>query len=121
MFACHQPSRLICPWRAGKTDTLGVCTLKDRVKSACGVIEECKTAGPPLKLPNPDKNAKETHIFISQECPRIIQGHCRAYDIPAIKWAAGKCPLRAFSAVEPDEDRKINPLKASKRAAKKKG
>jgi len=58
-------------------------------------------------------------------CNKIIAynggEYCRVYPAPQSKWATGKCPTASHVKIEPQEaSQKVNPLKASKRAAGKK-
>ena len=55
-------------------------------------------------------------------CPRVIEGAqgkvCNAYRDPALKWSFGACNLATHVARKAEgEVRKVNPLKASKKAA----
>lgn len=55
-------------------------------------------------------------------CERIRkfddQDFCGAYPNPARKWAAGRCNFATHIKTEAAKSAKVNPLKASKRAAK---
>lgn len=46
------------------------------------------------------------------------QQYCSAYPNPARKWAAGRCNFATHFKTESAKSAKVNPLKASKRAAK---
>ena len=46
--------------------------------------------------------------------------YCKLYPEPAVKWIKGKCPSASHIKLEIKEVQQINPLKASKRASKKK-
>jgi hypothetical protein len=45
--------------------------------------------------------------------------YCASYPNPAVKWEFGKCNFATHIKVEKVEQKKVNPLKASKRAAGK--
>ena len=55
-------------------------------------------------------------------CDRVCefegQQFCASYPIPAKKWTSGKCNFATHVKVEVAAKAKVNPLKASKRAAK---
>ena len=55
-------------------------------------------------------------------CDRICefegQKYCGSYPVPARKWVSGKCNFATHIKVEAAAKAKVNPLKASKRAAK---
>lgn len=55
-------------------------------------------------------------------CERIRtfegQEYCSSYPVPARKWAGGKCNFATHIKTESAGKAKVNPLKASKRAAK---
>lgn len=55
-------------------------------------------------------------------CDRIRsfegQEFCGSYPVPARKWAGGKCNFATHIKAEGSAKTKVNPLKASKRAAK---
>lgn len=58
------------------------------------------------------------------ECGKIFEHeskkYCKVYPDPASKWLNGKCATATHIKIEIKENaQKINPLKASKRAAKK--
>ncbi len=46
------------------------------------------------------------------------QSYCSSYPLPAKKWLSGKCNFATHIKAEASAKAKINPLKASKRAAK---
>ena len=54
-------------------------------------------------------------------CPNIKEfptgKYCSAYASPAAKWQFGICPMGRHVKVKETEKKKINPLKASKKAA----
>jgi hypothetical protein len=65
-------------------------------------VEECKTAG-----------------FGNTPCPKIVENSfCKVYVDPAMKWLNKACPLR-YVEMKEIETKKLNPLKASKKASKK--
>jgi hypothetical protein len=45
--------------------------------------------------------------------------YCTSYPNPGVKWEFGKCNFATHIKVEKVEQKKLNPLKASKRAAGK--
>ncbi|WP_408998952.1 PxxKW family cysteine-rich protein [Syntrophus buswellii] len=57
-------------------------------------------------------------------CNKIVEfesgNYCKLYPEPATKWLKGKCPSASHVKLEIKEVQAINPLKASKRASKKK-
>jgi hypothetical protein len=59
-----------------------------------------------------------------QGCERVQdfegQGYCASYPAPASKWTLGRCNFATHVRAEARAQAKVNPLKASKRAAKKK-
>jgi hypothetical protein len=58
-----------------------------------------------------------------QGCDRVSKQatgeYCSSFPNPAIKWEFGKCNFATHIKVEKLEAKKLNPLKASKRAAGK--
>lgn len=46
------------------------------------------------------------------------QEFCSSYPVPARKWAGGKCNFATHIKAQGSAKAKVNPLKASKRAAK---
>ncbi len=46
------------------------------------------------------------------------QSYCSSYPVPARKWTLGQCNFATHIAKEKGTQAKVNPLKASKRAAK---
>lgn len=82
----------------------GVCCTNEYPGGCFPIVEECKTAG--LK-------ADGARI----PCTRIHGDMCNTYINPKAIWHSSSCPF-AGSAKEEGESKKINPLKASKRAAK---
>lgn len=64
---------------------------------------------------------KELHLPIVSECEgcnRVIDGVCSAYLNPASRHRACVCPLKSNRVLEIVKDKKVNPLKASKKASK---
>ncbi len=57
---------------------------------------------------------------LTGNCGKIdpVTQRCTVYQFPVKKWSLG-CPL-AKKELTPEEEQKLNPLKASKRAARKK-
>ena len=55
-------------------------------------------------------------------CGRISafeeQSYCSSYPMPAAKWSMGTCNFSTHTRVAQAAQAKVNPLKASKRAAK---
>lgn len=87
--------------RQGKCDYWDMVCCTSQYPGGCRpIVEQCKTAGPK-----------------GSSCSRIIGHVCSVYLDPKVKWAHGGCPLREKERVE-KEERKINPLKASKRSTK---
>ncbi len=83
----------------------------------------------------PLQNAKRTEAGVSvngfvlcpivqecEGCDRIREFEeekfCSSYPNPASKWALGRCNFATHAKVEVAAQAKVNPLKASKRAAK---
>jgi hypothetical protein len=64
-----------------------------------------------------------TIVETCQGCDRIkafaTGEYCTSYPNPAVKWEFGKCNFATHIKVEKAEQKKLNPLKASKRAAGK--
>lgn len=83
----------------------GICCVSEYPGGCLPIVGECKTGG---------KDGKA--------CVRIIGEVCSVYIDPKKRWAVGRCPLIEKEQVE-ETAKKINPLKASKRASagKKKG
>lgn len=70
-------------------------------------------------------NGGSCHAIVEQceGCNRIMElpagKYCRMFPDPASKWTSGRCPMASHIKRELAEtSQKINPLKASKRAAK---
>ncbi|MBQ7456811.1 MAG: PxxKW family cysteine-rich protein [Desulfovibrio sp.] len=57
-----------------------------------------------------------------QGCDRVRdfdeQQFCASYPNPSSKWAGGRCNFATHAKIEVAAQAKVNPLKASKRAAK---
>jgi hypothetical protein len=57
-------------------------------------------------------------------CTRTVEfetgKYCSSFPYPAQKWQKGNCPMSTHVKKAAKEEQKINPLKASKRAAGKK-
>lgn len=66
------------------------------------------------------------HPVIEQcgDCNKIFEyeigRYCKVYPDPKSKWMTGNCPTASHVKMEIKESQKTNPLKASKRANKKK-
>jgi hypothetical protein len=87
------------------------------------IVEECKTAGQET-IPDPtdtEKNSqKRKKIDRRVPCKRIEEDLCTTVLCPALKWRDGKsCPFAIGLMMEEAAKIKVNPLKASKRAAGK--
>jgi hypothetical protein len=91
--------------------------LRPRPAEKTPVVEQCHTAA--LTLTNDPKN-KEKKIATRTPCSRIAGKFCNTYLWPSLKWAAHDCPFVQREITE-EQERKLNPLKASKRAAGKSG
>jgi hypothetical protein len=99
------------------SDNKGCCT--SQIPGGClPVVDQCLTAG--IELVTDPKN-KEKQIENRVPCKRIANGVCSSYISPPAKWRAigALCPF-AGKMVTEEASKKINPLKASKRAAGKK-
>lgn len=44
--------------------------------------------------------------------------YCKTYMKPEVKWLSGRCPMNTIKIVVAEDTKKLNPLKASKKAAK---
>lgn len=57
-----------------------------------------------------------------KKCINVIsygeKDYCKIYAEPAVKWIGGNCPMSSNKELKLKKEQKINPLKASKRAAK---
>ena len=77
------------------------------------------------KLPlNMSGNPAHKIVEQCEGCGKVIEytseKYCMVYPNPAGKWAVGGCPQATHKKVVKEEStQKVNPLKASKRAAKK--
>jgi hypothetical protein len=87
--------------------------MEEPVNTEGQVIEECLTAAIDITKEG-DKD-----VAIRVPCKRIIENCCTVYRYPAKKWLSFACPF-SQKEVTAEQERKLNPLKASKRAAKKK-
>jgi hypothetical protein len=61
------------------------------------------------------------HLPVVPECEgcnRIVDGVCTAYLNPAVRHRACVCPLKSNRTLETITEKKVNPLKASKKASK---
>jgi hypothetical protein len=66
---------------------------------------------------------KQEVIDKCKGCKRINESYCcTAYENPVEKWRVGNCPLctTIHRMMQDDTKKKVNPLKASKKARKKK-
>jgi hypothetical protein len=93
------------------------------------IVIQCMTAALEVM---PDPKNKDKKISIQVPCKRIDGDYktavceegeaplllCTTYETPTIKWRVGACPF-AQKAPTKDQERMLNPLKASKRAAGK--
>ena len=79
------------------------------------IVDQCKTASLSII---PDPKNKEKKIAIKVACPRIDGEFCSTYLFPDKKWSTRKCPFSQEEVTE-EQERMLNPLKASKRAAGK--
>ena len=79
------------------------------------IVEQCKTAS---LLIIPDPKNKEKNVAIKVACPRIDGEFCSTYLFPDKKWKSHKCPFSQEEVIE-EQERILNPLKASKRASGK--
>jgi hypothetical protein len=65
-----------------------------------------------------------TIIESCEGCTRVLElatgRFCSSYPYPAQKWQNTSCSMATHKKVQKAEEQKINPLKASKRAAGKK-
>ena len=57
-------------------------------------------------------------------CSKIYTGletgllHCKTYLFPSAKWRSGNCPAATHLQKDVPEEKKVNPLKASKRGVR---
>lgn len=79
------------------------------------IVEQCHTAA--LSITN-DPNNKDKKIATKVPCPRIDGDFCNTYLWPEKKWRSTNCPF-AQKEVTEEQERMLNPIKASKRAAGK--
>lgn len=79
------------------------------------LVEQCRTAGLAIV---PDPKDKDRKITINVPCTRISGEHCKVYLNPETKWKYRPCPF-SQEAITEEQERMLNPLKASKRAAGK--
>jgi hypothetical protein len=77
------------------------------------IVEQCKTAGLSII---PDPKDKEKKIAVNIPCNRIDGEYCTTYLYPSAKWRTYPCPFSQSEVTEAQE-RMLNPIKASKRAA----
>jgi hypothetical protein len=80
------------------------------------IVGPCHTAGLSI-IPDPKDKTKK--IAVKVPCARIDGDYCSTYLYPEIKWKTRKCPF-AQEEITEEQERMLNPLKASKRAAGKK-
>jgi hypothetical protein len=88
-----------------------ICVFLKEGSRDCKAIEACHPATPDCETAN-----------LGNPCGKILENsggkYCAAYAFPETKWVKGKkCPLRQERKVD-EEKKAINPLKASKKAAK---
>lgn len=64
----------------------------------------------------------ETIVEKCEGCDRVVlfedASYCTTYAQPALKWAKGKCNFATHTREADKVKAKVNPLKASKRAAR---
>lgn len=82
--------------------------LQNAVKTSEGVIVNGFIVSPCVEQCSGCERVRE---FDSQE-------FCSSYPDPASKWAMGRCNFATHVKVQTGDKAKVNPLKASKRAAK---
>lgn len=78
-----------------------------------------------MAIPKYIDSTREPIVESCVGCDRVnLEGEvsfCKAYMKPAYWWSCGRyCPLASHFKVETEKEAKINPLKASKRASRKK-
>lgn len=70
-------------------------------------------------------NGGRCHVVVDscKGCERVVNyptgEFCSSFPNPMIKWEFGKCNFATHIRVERKEEKKLNPLKASKRSAGK--
>jgi hypothetical protein len=75
------------------------------------IVEQCRTAGLSI-VPNPQN--KDKKIAVRVPCTRIDGEFCSTYLYPEVKWRTYACPFSQKDVTE-QQERMLNPLKASKR------
>ena len=88
------------------------------VRTGRFVVAQCKEAGE-AKITQTTKNGKTETLTETKPCKHINGIMCKVYMFPGAKWYQSKCPMRAY-VHQKAEERKINPLKASKKSMGKK-
>jgi hypothetical protein len=79
------------------------------------IKEECRTAGLSIV---PDPKDKDRKITVNVPCSRIDGEYCKVYVNPEVKWKYHPCPF-SQTAITEEQERMLNPIKASKRLAGK--
>ena len=77
------------------------------------IVESCLTAAIDIV-----KNESGKEEAVRVPCKRIDGEVCSVYAYPSKKWLTFSCPF-SQKEISAEQERKLNPLKASKRAAKK--
>lgn len=78
------------------------------------VVDQCKVFNFTVK------NSKGVPVDqVSGPCTRIDGELCAAYAYPDTRWRLGNCPLATHIIGEAEQQKKVNPIKASKKAARK--
>lgn len=95
--------------------------MKASMEERTPIVEQCHTAGLSI-IPDPSDKSntkdKAKKIAVKVPCPRIDGEFCSTYLYPALKWRSSGCPF-AQKEVTEEQERMLNPIKASKRAAGK--
>lgn len=89
----------------------GMCCTNKYPGGCRSIVEQCKTAEVKMVI-NSEKKAIEQR----SPCQKIIGNICSTFINPAAEWRSSSCPLSG--QIREEETTKVNPLKASKRAAK---
>lgn len=100
----------------------GVCCTNEYPGGCFPIVEECRTAQI-MKVQEKGSDGKEKEVDKRIPCSRIMSNKnemCSVYINPAAIWNSSPCPFAGKMKTEVKQE-KINPLKASKRAAGKKG
>ncbi len=87
--------------------------IEEMKKERLPIVEKCKIFKKEVIV------KKVPTMMEKGPCKRTEEDLCAAYINPALKWKLGDCPLATHIIVQEEVEKFVNPLKASRRRARK--